>query len=320
MSRLIIEVLDHFGKVKTRYIKKEFPITIGRDYSNEIIINDAYTSPKHASIQSNENGFNITDVGSENGLFNTHPFKKLKQIEIKDDTRIRIGHTDIRFRLSDHPIKETLLDIDKPSQVNMFMNSDLALPIILIIFSLAFMLNDYIETTTETDLQILLNNIFPLLIFMILWAMAWSTLSKIFTRRLFFYFHASWVICLTMMSIIANNIGSYIEFSFSLSSFSLIFSFITGVIITAILFYGHLHYSTNLSRLKAKRIAIISSFLILSLIELSSLLNNPSFSNLPNYSSIIRPNTFILSKQHTLNSFFEETSYLKESVDEMIKN
>ena len=42
MGTLIIEILDRFGKLKERHRIESFPCKIGRDYSNNIIIDDPY--------------------------------------------------------------------------------------------------------------------------------------------------------------------------------------------------------------------------------------------------------------------------------------
>lgn len=44
-------------------------ITIGRDYSNEIVINDPEVSRKHARLTAQTGGYIIEDMGSTNGTF-----------------------------------------------------------------------------------------------------------------------------------------------------------------------------------------------------------------------------------------------------------
>lgn len=322
MASLIIEILDHLGKVKERHHEKSFPITIGRGYNNDIILNDPYISPSHISIETvikdDKDTFIINDSNSENGVFNLHPFTKQQSIEIQDDTKIRIGHTDIRFLFTTHPVKETLIDLDKPSQLSMLANSNITLPFALIAFAITFMINDYIETITATNFQQLLSNLFPIVIFITLWAITWSALSKLITHRAHFYFHATWAFSLTLISIILENIAYYYEFSLSLTGAASIVDFIFGVIVISLLFYGHLHYSTTFTKIKAKQVSFISALLILSLIEVSALLNTPDYSNKPYYSSVVRPANFVLVRSQSLDSFFEKTRDLKNTVDNIV--
>ncbi|MBN4080417.1 hypothetical protein JYT31_02020, partial [Beggiatoa alba] len=236
---------------------------------------------------------------------------KQEFLEIKNNLRIRMGHTDLRFRFTDHPIKETMLEHTKPSQLSMLLSSGLILPLVWLIFGVAIMFNNYIEETSLVTFPNLLGNIFPLLIFISLWAMAWSITSKIVTRRFYFSFHANWVCCLTLLSIVANNYANYFEFSFSLPGSGIIISFILGVIVTSILINGHLHYSTTLSSRKSRRVSIIASVIILGLVQLMSFLQSPEFSNTPQYSGVIKPPGYILAQQQSLDDFFSHTRHLK---------
>ncbi len=317
MGPLIIEILDRFGKLKERHRIQSFPCHIGRDYSNDIIIDDPYISPTHVSVKFNTttDAFIAEDNNSKNGLFNLHPFKKQLSVAINDDCRIRIGHTDIRFRFVDHPVKETIEERNKPSKISMLLTSGFILPIVWILFGLALILNNYIESTSTVTFQTLLSEAFPVLIFLALWAMAWSVVSKIVTHRFYFSFHAIWACCLTFISIIIDNLASYFEFGFSLSNSTQIISFISGIIITSILLHGHLRYSTTFSNTKSKISAISASVIILGLVEFLSFLHAPEFTNTPEYSSIIKPANYIFVKQQSLNDFFNSTQQIKSAID-----
>ncbi len=318
MGTLIIEILDRFGKVKERHHVSEFPCKVGRGYNNEIIIDDPYISPAHITVNASTESFSVNDNNSKNGLFSLHPFKKQQSMSIEDDSRIRIGHTDIRFRFADHPVKEALQERTKPSKISMLLTSSFILPVVWIIFMLVLMLNNYIEDTGLVTFQSLLSNAFPLLIVLALWAIAWSIVSKVVTHRFYFSFHAIWASCLTIVSIITDNLVNYLEFGFSLPDPSSIINFILGIIITSVLLYGHLRYSTTFSDQKSRLSAITASALLLGLVEFLSFLHAPEFTNKPEYSGIIKPAHYIFVSQQTLNEFFKNTQQLKLEIDNEI--
>lgn len=315
MGTLIVEILDRFGKLKERHRIESFPCKVGRDYSNNIIIDDLYISPSHIIIDQEDGLFSLQDTDSMNGVFSLNPFKKQQSINIQDNSRIRIGHTDIRFRFVDHKIKETIQERDKPSQISMLLSNGFILPVVWLIFSLAYMLNNYLEETSLVTFQKLFSETFPLLLFMILWALVWSVVSKIVTHRFYFSFHAIWITCLTLISTIMDNFANYFEFGFSLESSSYILGLIFSLAITSVLLYGHLHYSTTLSYKKSRFASVITAIIIISIVEILSLLNTPEFSNTPKYSSIIKPSAFILSRQDSIDDFFADAKYLKTEID-----
>ncbi len=96
---IIIEVLDRFGKVKERHKINRFPVSIGRSYKNDIIIDDNYVSAEHVELMVDGDGHIMaTDLHSDNGLFTIHPVIRHDILTIQENQRIRIGHTDLRFR------------------------------------------------------------------------------------------------------------------------------------------------------------------------------------------------------------------------------
>ncbi len=318
MGSLIIEILDRFGKVKERHHTSKFPCKIGRGYDNDIIIDDPYISPTHITINTLDDTFTVNDNNSKNGLFSLHPFKQQQALNIEDDSRIRIGHTDIRFRFTSHPVKEAIQERNKPSKISMLLTSGFILPIVWIVFGLLFMLNNYIENTDLVTIQGLLSDVFPILIVLALWAAGWSIVSKIVTHRFYFSFHAIWASVLTILSTLVDNLANYFEFSFSLPGSAGVIVFIMGIIITSILFYGHLRYSTTFSDHKSRVSAITASIILLGLVEVLSFLNTPEFTNKPHYSGIIKPSSYIFAQQETLDVFFKDTQQLKSDIDDKL--
>jgi len=221
----------------------------------------------------------------------------------------------------DHPIKETIEERNKPSKISMLLTSGFILPIVWVLFGFALILNNYIEDTGIVTFQNLLSDAFPVLIFLALWAMAWSIVSKIVTHRFYFSFHAIWACCLTFASIVGDNLANYFEFSFSLTSSESIINFILGIIMTSILLHGHLRYSTTFSNKKSKRSAIIASVIIIGLVGVLDFLNKPEFTNSPEYSGIIRPSNYIFSQQQSLDDFFKASNSIKLKInDELISS
>ncbi len=70
-------------------------LSVGRDPSNHIVLNDEFTSARHARIERKSNGFLVRDLRSRNGTFlnGNRVFEAL----IKDGDRIRIGGTELLF-------------------------------------------------------------------------------------------------------------------------------------------------------------------------------------------------------------------------------
>ncbi len=74
-------------------------ITIGRDKSNTIVLDDALVSRFHAVIQKLKNAYFLKDLNSKNGTeLNGESVPKDKYIRIKPDDVIRFGRTEFSIR------------------------------------------------------------------------------------------------------------------------------------------------------------------------------------------------------------------------------
>ena len=51
---IFAEVLDRRGQVRQRVRVERFPLTIGRAYSNDLILDDRYGCPQHARVSIRE--------------------------------------------------------------------------------------------------------------------------------------------------------------------------------------------------------------------------------------------------------------------------
>ena len=51
-----LEVLDHKGRVSQRFPVQSLPLTLGRAYTNHVIVDDPFVCPEHLTIGYDENG------------------------------------------------------------------------------------------------------------------------------------------------------------------------------------------------------------------------------------------------------------------------
>ncbi len=79
---------------------KEIPlvseIKLGRDKSNDIVLDDKLVSRNHALLQKIKEDYFIKDLDSSNGTFvNDQKVPKNKYVKLKKNDVIRIGKTDL---------------------------------------------------------------------------------------------------------------------------------------------------------------------------------------------------------------------------------
>ncbi|MFV1982247.1 MAG: FHA domain-containing protein [Thiohalomonadales bacterium] len=315
----IIEILDRFGKVRQRTRIDKYPFTIGRSYNNDIIIDDPFISPVHLKIDSNVDYlFYVMDNGSENGLFSTAPLKQHENLIINDNLRIRIGHTDIRFRSLDYAVKETAIQRSTPSKLSMLTTNFYSFLFVWLLTGLLLFLDEYLAETGEVSIKTTMYSIVVMYFLFSVWAGFWSIASKVVTHRFYFTFHAV-IICLliftlTLIEVISENI----EFSFSLVNFSWWVLALSTLIFSTTLIYGHLSFSSTLRKKKMLIAALLTAGSINFIVHLSQFLNKPDYSTQLVYSKSIKSPDFILSKILGSNEFFASAASLKEQVDQLV--
>jgi len=99
-----IDKLQKKQSCSITYKGKKIPliskIKIGRDKSNDIILENKLISRFHAELQKIKNDFYIHDLNSSNGTFvNDIPIPKDKYIKISSKDLIKIGKTTLKVSM-----------------------------------------------------------------------------------------------------------------------------------------------------------------------------------------------------------------------------
>ena len=311
VPRIVVEVLDRFGKVKHRQIVTQFPCRIGRAYDNDIILDDPHISPNHISLEKSAEGYRAVDLDSENGTFSLHPLTRHSEHPIRDNSRVRIGHTDIRFLFTDHEIPETITDHNKPSRLMILITTGFMFPLIWTCILAVFIFDNYLSSAEPVTINTHVRVALPILIFVTSWAVGWSIISKIVTHRFYFIYHAIWIGLILLISFSLENFYAFVEFSLSIDNAQVYLTLLTDFILISALLFGHLRYSTSMTHRNAKRIAITAAVVLTMFIELNDIAESVDFSNRPAFSSILKPPAFVLGSAKDVDTFFADTESLK---------
>jgi len=88
-------IIDGENKGKVFDLKDDEPTSIGRNTSNDIVINDESVTEVHCKIFKNNNSYFIRDIASLNGTFLNN--KRIENEELHDGDFIKIGETKFIF-------------------------------------------------------------------------------------------------------------------------------------------------------------------------------------------------------------------------------
>ncbi len=79
----------------SRFLLSSSKMTIGRDDDNDIAVADKTVSRRHAALVRDENGYQLVDEQSANGVFVNN--LRVERIFLQTGDRIKIGDCQFRF-------------------------------------------------------------------------------------------------------------------------------------------------------------------------------------------------------------------------------
>lgn len=316
---IFLEVLEG-DAVHTRHRLERFPVTVGRGYANDVILDDPKVSPAHLRIERTEDGaLMVRDMGSRNGTFRMEPWARLAEMTLAQDARVMVGDTVLRFRGRGYEVPEALAAeapvgprqriFERPQTFLASLGAAMA----------ASLISSYLTSYDKTDWGELLFSMLLPTALALAWAGAWSIASRIARRQFHYRAHGA--------------IGSLVLLGFiSIPGFMMILSFTLGWEAThqllalslymALVGWGlfwHLRYVTRWDsrRLGAMVTAVVLGFG--TLIQAQALLGNEDFSTSLQFPRSLLPASFRLVPASTVDEFFQETVDLQKQVDELAK-
>lgn len=106
---VVLEVLDHEGRVVERVRLDSSPVTAGRAYGNDLIVDDPFVSPHHVRFYRDDAGKLVAeDLGSLNGLCDVSAATRVSRVAVASECRLRIGQTVLRLRPASYPVAPAL--------------------------------------------------------------------------------------------------------------------------------------------------------------------------------------------------------------------
>ncbi|MDC0707772.1 FHA domain-containing protein [Stigmatella sp. ncwal1] len=316
---LFLEVLEG-DAVQSRHRLERFPVTVGRGYTNDVILDDPKVSTKHLRIERTESGgFLVRDVGSRNGTFRLEPWAPLAELMLTPGARVAVGDTVLRFRGQNHAVETTWVSEAPVVPRRRFFEQPPLFMAALVSALVASALSEYLTSYDKTDWGELVYAVLLPATLSLFWAGAWSIASRIARRQFYFRAHGA-IGSLTLLGFVCTpGILTVLGFSLSLGG-SIQWLSLLGysVLLTWCLFW-HLRYVT---RWDSRRLGAGVGVVVLgfgTLVQAQELLGNEGFSTALDFPRTLLPSSLRLVPASTLEEFFQETADIQEQVDTLAK-
>ena len=314
---IVIEVLDAAGRVRERTRHERLPVTIGRSYQNEVILDDPYISPQHLRLDLDERGdFQIVDLRSENGVLLYPSLEKVAHAVLGPETLLRIGRTCLRIRTPAHDVAPTTIDASGSHRSRGLLNSGWMFAGVMVLTSAVIMLQEYAATYTPVKPLTLLLPALLVVVALSGWAGIWALTSRLYAHQASYCAHGVIAGLATTSLYLLGTVLSYYSFAFSAALSGALFQYAGLVIILGVLLYGHLRLCVLHSAKSIAAMACVVAALLVSLSGLTSYVYTSEFSDELRYPPQLKPLAFKMVKSATLDDFIERAQGLKAKADQ----
>lgn len=313
----ILEVLDRSGKVVQRMELDQNELKIGRDYDNDLILDDQYVCPRHISVMVQGDKLIVEDRDSINGIFQNKYHFKGEKLTLSSNEAFRIGHTTLRYRSADTALQPTKVDRHIRSSFWSLQNPLLIFLITLILVGFIIM-EAVFSQTEETDNVKTLAESIPAVMTIFSWAGLWALFGKLMIDRFSFLTHLGIFSAANVGFYLSSIILGYIFYAFGFdSAFSTSFVIVIASIVIWMIF-THLGYSTRMTSRSMLTFSIVMTLIGTGFYFLQSQVIQSEFNYLPSYEVILKSPDFNFVQGDSLGSFFSDTEKLKKILNEEV--
>lgn len=302
-----VETLARNGDVLQRRRVETLPISLGRGYDNDVILDDDYAAASHARIERDAAGrLVLRDLGSKNGI--NHRGKRFAEVVLTGDTVVRIGHTSLRVRAAGFPVAPELEDRTfhrwegpLPGAAGILLTSCTALAVRWIGDAQYFELARYFEALAFGVGGALL------------WAGAWAFVNRLFGRHARLGRHLFVAGCgLAALTVVALLLATA-AYAFSAEAFTHYASH-AAMLLAAGMIYFHLATITPAYRRRYRWIVGGLALLGSGLILVSNLQRTGRLSD-ELYMAVLLPPGVRVSRDHGIDEFMREVDGMKDTLD-----
>jgi hypothetical protein len=313
---IVIEVLDRRGRVRERVRLSRFPAFVGRAYTNDVVLEDRFVSPRHCAIGATESGeILLEDLGSLNGVKVLNA-PSSGSCTLRSGDRFRIGETILRLVDAAHPVAPAeALPADEGGVLHSLRDSRLALGIVVASIAV-FSLDEYLAAYYDTGFMPVAS---PALLgfgALGLWSGIWAFANRLLTHRFDYLRHLSCACIAAVAYVFTESLSEYAEFVSSSERLGFGIGLFGGAATTAVLLAAHLAVIPASTRRLRRVWALGGTSLLLGLAGLLSYTGPEDLvSEIPVRVPIKAIGSSLILRE-TTREFLEGARYLKEEADE----
>lgn len=316
MAKVILETIQrgihHYHKVDS------FPVTVGRAFDNDVILQDVTISPHHLSIDMKEGKYFLHNLSDENGTKFKGKNLDNNPVELDLPSSFQLSGIKARLLPTDMAVEKTYIK-DCSGFFCIFSNPFWAIALLLATIAL-FFYERYVTTPVPKEVFFYLNTVLPSVWIILGITVIISGISRISTHRWEIIPAISIASLIFLLPQLFEYLGHFLSYLFTQDALGVYLKYASKFIVIPLLIAVFIVKTIHSKWLPAAGIAVLvySPFLAYQvLIFVDELSLKSGFSEVPSYSQSLLPGDKRLNASISLDQYFNEAQ--KETNKDVIK-
>lgn len=305
MARLILEIFHGPRSPKQYQVFDEGLVRVGRGFANDVILSDPYVAAEHVIIKNEEGGWQVEDLGSQNGIFDPKQKRVVRKTFLTSGEEFIIGKTRFKILSMDQPVAYEKRLIQK-SRFIKYLNMPLIKWGMIVGMVLLYAVEAYFASERDLSFGKLISSGIGIFVPTLLWAGLFAFIGAIIKHKARFFLQLALSSLFMILLIPAGNIASYLGFAASQGIVEIGLFIIFLCVLFAYFLVRNLALATHIATRKLIVASIVITILILSVGGLLTFAFKDEFSSRPNYYATLKPPFAKLSPSRSLEVFLAE--------------
>ncbi len=305
MAEIIFETIQrgvhHYHKIES------FPVTVGRAFDNDVILQDVTISPHHLVIEKEDDKLYLRNLSTENGTKIGREKMGEERVEVETPSNFQLSNIKARLLATDMPVEETHVK-DCSGFFCIFSNPIWSIVLLAITISL-FVFERYANTPVAKEVFYYLNTILPSVWIILGITVIISGISRLATHRWEIIPAISIASLIFLLPQLFEYLGQFSAYLFTNDTLGVYLKYASKFLVIPALLAVFIVKTIHAKWIPAAGIAVLvySPFLayqVLILIDELSL--KSGFSEVPSYSQTLLPGDNRLNATISLEQFMKE--------------
>lgn len=313
MERLAwFEVLNQHQEVVNRLPLYAWPVSVGRAYDCDVVLDDPYIAAHHLNIHLTDDGqYQLDDLGSLNGLYVGK--NKCSTATISADEVAKIGQTWLRLCAAD----SHAIPAERPLHNTVWWQSWSGLVLGSAILLSERVLVQWLNYDREDAYNSMFLGLFDQIPYLLAWVGFWSLLSRIQTGKSLWMRHAIIASLWGGVYQLISDMSGYVGFAFNSSFTQMLLEEAGQPLLLILLLHWHLRLVSRMSYRKVLGFATAIVFCVVGFFDAKTYFMSDGDLAKMSYISTVGPANILLTRGKSTDEFMQEAKKLKPELDNL---